>query len=164
MQQMWNTLQLADSKEVFKFKVDKEEVTFLLDDHCTMLKLPQATANNHVELVEAPELGTMIKFLNILFHALMNPSTKNPVIPYPCFTKLITDYILTTHHDITKRSNESHHLVAHDDVVQCIFASGKSKGRGIGIPNYLLTTEIMQTNAYKVYVAEFNLDVPMTQS
>ncbi|GKC54868.1 hypothetical protein Tco_1077613 [Tanacetum coccineum] len=133
MQQMWNTLQLAESKEVFKFKVDKVEVTFLLNDHRTMLKLPQATANNHVEFVEAPELGTMIKFLNILGHAviihyaamiweglhyqLMNPLTKNPVIPYP------------THPDIPKRSNESHHLVAHDDVVQSIFASGKSKGR-----------------------------------
>ncbi|GKB82003.1 hypothetical protein Tco_0948898 [Tanacetum coccineum] len=31
-----------------------------------LLKLPQATANNHAEFVEALELGTMIKFLNIL--------------------------------------------------------------------------------------------------
>ncbi|GKC12476.1 hypothetical protein Tco_1009258 [Tanacetum coccineum] len=68
---MWNTLQLADSKEEFKFIIDEEEVTFSMNDLRIMLKLPQATANNHVEFVEAPEFGTMIKFLNILGHALV---------------------------------------------------------------------------------------------
>ncbi|GJT24979.1 hypothetical protein Tco_1026471 [Tanacetum coccineum] len=53
---MWNTLKLADYEDVFKFMVDKEEVTFSLNDLRTVLNLPQATANNHAEFVEALEL------------------------------------------------------------------------------------------------------------
>ncbi|GJX16403.1 hypothetical protein Tco_0217235 [Tanacetum coccineum] len=87
----------------------------------------------------------------------MNPSTKNPVVLYPRFTKLIIDHILTTHHDILKRLNEPNHLAAHDDVVHSIFAYGNSKGQGMGIPNYLLIAKFMQTEAYKVYVADFML-------
>ncbi|GKD42094.1 hypothetical protein Tco_1266739 [Tanacetum coccineum] len=68
MQQMWNTLQLANSKEEFKSIIDEEEVTFLLNDLRIVLKLTQATDNDHAEFVEAPDLGTMIKFLNILGH------------------------------------------------------------------------------------------------
>ncbi|GJS94805.1 hypothetical protein Tco_0801773 [Tanacetum coccineum] len=147
MQQMWNTLQLADSKDKLKFTIDEEEVTFLMNDLRTILQLPQATDNDHVEFVDAPELGTLIKFLNILGHGifyaiinnvhvdyaaliwkglhyqLINPLTKNLVVPYPHFTKLTIDYILTTHHGISKRLIEPHQLVANDDVVQSIFAS-----------------------------------------
>ncbi|GKF33389.1 hypothetical protein Tco_0106589, partial [Tanacetum coccineum] len=69
-----------------------------------------------------------------LHYQLMNPSTKNPVIPYP------------THPDIPKRSNESHHLVAHDDVVQSIFASGKSKGRDVKMTQYYRIDSTQGTN------------------
>ncbi|GJR92377.1 hypothetical protein Tco_0264551, partial [Tanacetum coccineum] len=61
----------------------------------------------------------------------VTPTTKNSVVPYPHFTKLIIDYILTTHLDIPKRLNELHHLVAHDDVVQSIFASENYKRRDV---------------------------------
>ncbi|GKD69617.1 hypothetical protein Tco_1323707 [Tanacetum coccineum] len=57
------------------------------------------------------------------------------MVPYPRFTKLIIDHILTTYPDIPKILNEPNHLVV----------------------------EVMQTNAYKVYAADFNLVVPMTQ-
>ncbi|GKA86924.1 hypothetical protein Tco_0808635 [Tanacetum coccineum] len=57
------------------------------------------------------------------------------MVPYPRFTKLIIDHIFTTYPDIPKILNEPNHLVA----------------------------EVMQTNAYKVYAADFNLVVPMTQ-
>nr|GFC70690.1 hypothetical protein [Tanacetum cinerariifolium] len=87
MQQMWNTLQVADSKDTFKFTMDQEEVTFLVNDLRTMVNLPQVTDNDHVEFVEPPEFSTIVKFLNIIGHEdglhyqLMNPSTKNPVLP-----------------------------------------------------------------------------------
>ncbi|GJU39073.1 hypothetical protein Tco_1192030 [Tanacetum coccineum] len=137
MQQMWNTLQLADSKEEFKFTIDEEEVTFLMNDLRTVLKLPQATANNHAEFVEAPEFETMIKIMGIdqpplaimqMLYCIINNVHVDYVallweglyfqlVPYMHFTKLIIDHILTTHHDIPKRLNEPHYLVAHDDVV-----------------------------------------------
>ncbi|GJT72213.1 hypothetical protein Tco_1031499 [Tanacetum coccineum] len=55
----------------FQFTINEEEVTFTLHDLRTVFKLPQATANNHVEFMEAPEIGTMIKFFNILGHAVV---------------------------------------------------------------------------------------------
>ncbi|GJX38379.1 hypothetical protein Tco_0251682 [Tanacetum coccineum] len=61
---------IGEILQQFKFTIDEEEVTFSLNDLCIMLKLPQATANNHVGFVEAPDLGTMIKFLIILGHVV----------------------------------------------------------------------------------------------
>ncbi|GKA13101.1 hypothetical protein Tco_0692647 [Tanacetum coccineum] len=47
---------------------NKEEVTFWLDELQTVLKLPQATANNNAELVEPSESSVMIEFLDIIGH------------------------------------------------------------------------------------------------
>ncbi|GJR94766.1 hypothetical protein Tco_0266940 [Tanacetum coccineum] len=63
---------MADSKEVFKFMVDEEEVTFSLDKLRTMLKLPQATGHNNADFVEPPELSVMIEFLDISGHTRVN--------------------------------------------------------------------------------------------
>ncbi|GJY55111.1 hypothetical protein Tco_0446775 [Tanacetum coccineum] len=94
----------------------------------------------------------------------MNPSTTKPVVLYPRYTKLIIDYILTKHHDIPKRANEPHHTIASDDYVKYIFATEKIKVRGMGIHVVLLNEDIMETNAYKMYDANFKkVVVPMTQ-
>ncbi|GJR55146.1 hypothetical protein Tco_1405667 [Tanacetum coccineum] len=136
-----------------------------------MLKLPQTTANNLVEFVEAPELGTMIKFLNILGHSVAirlagQSYIKDLPQPWSSFSTNesfdkefggslpISDHILTTHPNIPKRLNEPHHLVAHDDVVHSISAFENSKGRGMGISNYMLIAEIMQINAYKQHLLD----------
>nr|GEU38264.1 hypothetical protein [Tanacetum cinerariifolium] len=204
---IWHTLQLDDSKDKFKFIIDQEEVTFSVDDFYTVLKLPQATDNDHAEFMEPPEFSTIVEFMNIhvlsrcltlrptgiyqppltilkifyviinnthvdyvpliwdnLHYQLMNPSTTKPAASYPKYTKLIIHHILTKHHDIYKRANEPHHSITNDDYVKSIFATRNTKARGMGIPAMLLTEEIMQTNVYKVYDAEFKkIDVPMTQ-
>ncbi|GKE32740.1 hypothetical protein Tco_1452062, partial [Tanacetum coccineum] len=86
------------------------------------------------------------------------------LIPYPRFTKIIVDHILTENPDIPKRLNESYHKVKHDDVVKSIFNSKKNKGLGMKISEWMLTEEMKQTNHYKLYAAEFGLDVPMTHA
>ncbi|GJZ69198.1 hypothetical protein Tco_0632748 [Tanacetum coccineum] len=91
----------------------------------------------------------------------MHPTT---LIPYPRFTKIIIDHILTEHLDIPKRLNEPYYRVENDEVVKSIFNSGKRKGLGMRIPKWLLTEEIKQTKHYKVYVGELNIEVPMTLS
>ncbi|GJV77666.1 hypothetical protein Tco_1509250 [Tanacetum coccineum] len=195
MQQMWITLKLANSKEVFRFMVDEVEVTFSLLELRTILRLPLATAKNNVEFVEPLELSVMLEFLDIISHttqihltgqfytknlpqpwqtlvkilircintretnidqppfhmmqmfyyivnnvhvdyaaliweglhySLMHPSTS---VPYSRFIKLILDSILTTYPDIPKRTNELHHYVANDEMVQSIFNFGKKKIR-----------------------------------
>nr|GEU29374.1 hypothetical protein [Tanacetum cinerariifolium] len=62
--QMWHTLKMDDSKDKFKFLLDEEEVTFSLNDLQTLFQLPQATDNNHADIVEPFELPTMLAFLN----------------------------------------------------------------------------------------------------
>ncbi|GJY76163.1 retrotransposon ORF1 [Tanacetum coccineum] len=66
MQQLWYTLQLADSKESFTFKLDTQYVEFTLDNFRTLLNLPQATDNNKEGFVELPELLTICEFLQII--------------------------------------------------------------------------------------------------
>ncbi|GJY28312.1 reverse transcriptase domain-containing protein [Tanacetum coccineum] len=101
----------------------KYQITFSLNDLRIVLKLPQATDNDHAEFVEDPELGTMIKFLNILGMSS-----------------------LSAHESFDQESG------------------GNSKGRGMGIPDYLLAKVIMQTKGYRLYAADFKLVVPMMQS
>ncbi|GJT42667.1 integrase, catalytic region, zinc finger, CCHC-type containing protein [Tanacetum coccineum] len=161
MQQMWHTLKLVDSKDKFKFMVDEEEVMFLINDLRTLFQLPQATDNNHVDFVEPPKLPKMLEFLNEIdyvallwegLHYQLMHSTTN--VPYPRFTKIIIDHILTMHPEILKRTTEPYHRVENDEVVKSIFNYGKIKRRGMRIPNWLLIEEIKQTNAYKKLVAD----------
>ncbi|GKD88660.1 hypothetical protein Tco_1364167 [Tanacetum coccineum] len=72
------------------------------------------------------------------------------LIPYPRFTKIIVDHILTEHPDISKRTNEPYHRVENDEDVKLIFNSRKRKGRGMMIPEWLLTEEMKQTKNYKL--------------
>ncbi|GKC07421.1 hypothetical protein Tco_0999031 [Tanacetum coccineum] len=46
-----------------------------------------------------------------LHSSLMHPTTN---IPYPRFTKIVTDHILTMHPDISKRTNEPYYIVEND--------------------------------------------------
>ncbi|GJU55247.1 hypothetical protein Tco_1228961 [Tanacetum coccineum] len=76
----------------------------------------------------------------------MHPTS---LIPYPRFIKIIVDHIITEHSDIAKRINEPYQKVENDEVVKSIFNSRKRKGRGMRIPEWLLTEEIKQTKNYK---------------
>ncbi|GJV86811.1 hypothetical protein Tco_1530749 [Tanacetum coccineum] len=84
-------------------------------------------------------------------------------IPYPSFTKIIIDHILTEHPDIPKRFNEPYHRAKNDEVVKSILNYGKRKERGMWILEWLLTKDMKQTTYYKVYATDFQTEVPMTQ-
>ncbi|GJW32462.1 hypothetical protein Tco_0052494 [Tanacetum coccineum] len=163
-------MKLADSKEVFKFMVDEEEVTFSPDELKTMLKLPQATANNNAEFVEPRELSVMIEFLNIIGHIVRirlawKFYTKDLPQPWQTLRKILMRCLTTRIRGIDQqRVNELHHYVNNDKFVQLIFNSKKIKGRGMGIREWLLTPEIMQTKAYKLYADNFKIAVLMNQS
>ncbi|GJX10055.1 hypothetical protein Tco_0199914 [Tanacetum coccineum] len=91
----------------------------------------------------------------------MHPTT---LIPYPRSTKIIVDHIHTENPDIPKRTNEPYHIVENNEVVKSIFNYEKKKGRGMRILEWLLIGEMNQTKNYKVYAADFQIEVPMTQS
>ncbi|GJW20245.1 retrovirus-related pol polyprotein from transposon TNT 1-94 [Tanacetum coccineum] len=127
MQQIGVTLKLVDSKEVFMFMVDEKEVTFSLVEtsnysSCWVVLYKESTSTMIDICKESYEMPNNKSHGFALFPYAI-------VVPYPRFTKLILDYILTTYPDILKRTNELHHYVVNDEVVQSIFDSGKVKGR-----------------------------------
>nr|GEU36447.1 retrovirus-related Pol polyprotein from transposon TNT 1-94 [Tanacetum cinerariifolium] len=96
-----------------------------------------------------------------IHYSLLHPTT---LIPYPRFTNIIVDHILTKHLDIPKRLNESYHKVENHEVVKLIFNSRKKNRRGMRIPEWLLIEEMKQTKNYKVYAANFQIVISMTRS
>ncbi|GKB16844.1 hypothetical protein Tco_0850767, partial [Tanacetum coccineum] len=70
IQQVWHTLRLDDSKEMFIFFTNTKEFTFSVDDFRRVFQLPQATDINHAGFVEPPTFTVMLPFfLNELGYA-----------------------------------------------------------------------------------------------
>ncbi|GJY85180.1 hypothetical protein Tco_0499206 [Tanacetum coccineum] len=78
-----------------------------------------------------------------LHYSLMHPTT---FVPYPRLIKLIIDYILMNYPDIPNQTNELHHYVANDEVLQSIFNSGKTKGRAVPLSQSQPTESSQGTN------------------
>ncbi|GJZ99041.1 hypothetical protein Tco_0671592 [Tanacetum coccineum] len=75
------------------------------------------------------------------------------LIPYPRFTKIIIGHYMTKNHEIPRRLHGHCHRVENDEVIKTIFNSGKNKeGKGMKIPDWMLTEEMKHTGHYKMYV------------
>ncbi|GJW38030.1 hypothetical protein Tco_0060950 [Tanacetum coccineum] len=186
MQQLWYTLQLADSKESFNFKLEQHDVEFTMDDLRTLLNLPQETDNIHVglhcakcsiDVLQQASLlsksidatlqifysiinGCHVDYVKLIWdgihYQLMNPSSKHKVVWYPRFTKLIIQHTLAKFPDIPRRTNKPQHTIDDDAVVGFIIASGNVEGKGMRISNDLLTKDIRGIASYKLYDDDFN--------
>nr|GEV70698.1 hypothetical protein [Tanacetum cinerariifolium] len=73
---------------------------------------------------------------------VMNPYSKNKVVSFPRFTKLIIHHTLAKFPYLPRRSNEPHHIFEDDRVVGFTLASANVEAKGIRIPDDLLTEEI----------------------
>ncbi|GJS87359.1 hypothetical protein Tco_0769995 [Tanacetum coccineum] len=93
-----------------------------------------------------------------LHYSLMNPTR---LIPYPRFTKIIVDHFMTKNSKIPKRLHKHYHRVENDKIVKSIFNSGKNKeGKGIWIPDWMLTVKMKQTNHYQLTLSASRLPNP----
>ncbi|GKC22125.1 retrovirus-related pol polyprotein from transposon TNT 1-94 [Tanacetum coccineum] len=85
--------------------------------------------------------------------------------PYPRFTKLIVSHYMTEFPQISKRAHDKYHNLEDDEMVKSIFNSGKNKaGVGMKILSWMITDDMKLTKNYRMYVAVFRVDIPMTQS
>nr|GEV70742.1 Gag-Pol polyprotein [Tanacetum cinerariifolium] len=133
--QFWHTLKEDNSKYRLKFMLDRKELTLNLDDFRIIFQLPQATNNNHEHFVATRKFSKIVPFyINGLHYSLEHPST---LIPYPRFTNLIVSHYTTAFPEISRRARDKYHNL--DD-------------------------DMMLTENYRMYVAMFGVDVPMTQS
>ncbi|GKD18793.1 hypothetical protein Tco_1207951 [Tanacetum coccineum] len=108
MYQFWHTLQEDGSRYQFRFSLGTKELTMNVADFRRIFQLPQATDNNHVGFVDAPTFDT----------------------------KIIIDYYMTEHLNISRRVHDNYHRVKNDDLVKNIFNSGKNKDEaGMKIPD-----------------------------
>ncbi|GKC72763.1 hypothetical protein Tco_1118646 [Tanacetum coccineum] len=81
---------------------------------------------------------------------------KADTIPFPRYTKLIINHILSIKQDIPKRANEPVHSPGEDDpITQIYIGCSSTKVKGMRIPEVLLNDVIRETTAYKVYDADF---------
>nr|GEV14773.1 retrovirus-related Pol polyprotein from transposon TNT 1-94 [Tanacetum cinerariifolium] len=68
-------------------------------------------------------------FWDGLHYQLMNPSSKNKVVPYPCFTRLIIQHALARFPNILRCSNKPQQTVEDDGVVGFMLATGNVKAK-----------------------------------
>ncbi|GJZ40752.1 hypothetical protein Tco_0587638 [Tanacetum coccineum] len=186
------TIKLVYSKYIIRFQIDQQGVDFALDTFGTVLRLPQATTNRDVSFVEALDFHVLVPFMisigydDILRYItdfkvknlpqpwktlfkIINRCTTTKIIgellPYPRYAKLIINHILSISQDIPKRTNEPLHTPGEDNPITQIKIDFRcTKEKGVKIPKVLLNEVIKQTEAYKVYVEQFEgVEVPMIQ-
>ncbi|GJT78587.1 hypothetical protein Tco_1045312 [Tanacetum coccineum] len=94
-----------------------------------------------------------------------HPRHKADTIPFPRYTKLIINHILSIKQGIPKRANELVHTPGEDDsIIQIKIGCSSTKVKGMRIPEVLLNDVIRETTAYKVYDADFrSVEVPTIQ-
>ncbi|GJX18468.1 hypothetical protein Tco_0221145 [Tanacetum coccineum] len=93
-------------------------------------------------------------YLDGIYYSYSHPTR---LIPYPRFTKIIIDYYMTENPEIPRRLHEHYHRVENDEVIKKIFNSGKNKeGKGMKIPDWMLTKEMKQTAHYKITPGTLN--------
>ncbi|GJY45727.1 UBN2 domain-containing protein [Tanacetum coccineum] len=150
MQQLWYTLQRADSKESFTFKLDTQYVEFTLVDFRTLLNLPQATDNNKEGFVEPSELLTIYEFLQIIgdavkVQALDQASLATLQIFYSIINTMPSSYGMFP--DIPRCTNEPSHTIEDNVVVGFMITSGNVEAKGMRIPDELFNTIITSLKA-----------------
>ncbi|GKD31778.1 hypothetical protein Tco_1242556 [Tanacetum coccineum] len=92
---------------------------------------------------------------DIIFQTV-HPRRKADTIPFPRYTKLIINHILSIKQDIPKRANEPVHTPGEDDpIISIRIGCSSTKVKGMRIPEVLLNDVIRETTAYKVYDADF---------
>ncbi|GJY69086.1 hypothetical protein Tco_0472068 [Tanacetum coccineum] len=164
--QFWHTLKEDGSKYKLSFVLDRKEITITLDDFRTIFHLPQATENNHDHFVPASTSLEMVPFYinNLGFTLELSSPSNFKTIDHADAILLLSHY-MTAFPEISRRARDKYHNLEDDDMVKSIFNSGKHKDRiGIKILSWMLTDEMNLTDNYRMYVAEFGVDVPTTQS
>nr|GEU93538.1 hypothetical protein [Tanacetum cinerariifolium] len=72
---------------------------------------------------------------------------------------------MTAFLEISRRPRDKYHNLEDDETIKSKFNSRKNKdGVGMKILSWMITEELKLTKHYRMYVAVFRVDVPMTQS
>ncbi|GJX58143.1 retrovirus-related pol polyprotein from transposon TNT 1-94 [Tanacetum coccineum] len=135
--------EVPDTKDTIIFKLDTQEIVYIVDVFLDTLKLPLETPTNpfiapvNIEIIES--------FMN----------KKKDVIQYPCFTKLIIADLMKKYPSISLRLKEDYHFIKDDISLVSVYTMGNVIVRGMLILDAFLTNEVHATNDYKEYETMF---------
>ncbi|GJS77285.1 integrase, catalytic region, zinc finger, CCHC-type containing protein [Tanacetum coccineum] len=135
LQQFWKTVgKVPNTKDTIRFRLDTQEIVYIVDMFRATLKLPLETPDNPF------------------------------IAPYPHFTKLIIADLMTKFTSISPRLKEDYHSIKDDIPLVSVYTTGNVTVRGMLIPDAFLTEEIRATDDYKEYEMVFvRVDVLMKQ-
>ncbi|GKD00187.1 hypothetical protein Tco_1170461, partial [Tanacetum coccineum] len=189
LQQFWQTVhKVPNTKDTIRFKLDTQEITYIVDMFQAILKLPVETPDNPfvapvtIEIIEsfmnkvgyqgvvdkvsafytknlAQPWQTMFKW-----DFMNNVFQKKEAIQYPRYIKLIIADLMKKFLDIPQRVNEDYHSIQDDTPLVSVYTTRNVLVRGMLIPDVFLTKEIRVNDDFKEYETVFiGVDVLIDQ-
>nr|GEW09060.1 hypothetical protein [Tanacetum cinerariifolium] len=160
LQQFWQIVhKVHDTKDTIRFKLDTQEITYIVDMFRATLKLPVETPDN--PFVAPVTIEIIESFMNRVGYQVV---VDNDYIQYPCFTKLIIDDLMKKYETIPLRIKEDYHSIKDDIPLVSVYSLENVLFQGMQILDAFLTKEIRATDDYKEYETMFfGVDVTMNQ-
>ncbi|GJU77433.1 hypothetical protein Tco_1274503 [Tanacetum coccineum] len=90
-----------------------------------------------------------------------NKSTKQERLPYPRFTKLIFQHLLSDNENLNKQSKSTPHKISEEELVEKLMfvAKGEPKGKPafrMPILEVMMSREVKESDAYLYYLAKYS--------
>ncbi|GJS93128.1 hypothetical protein Tco_0800096, partial [Tanacetum coccineum] len=180
LQQFWKTVsEVPDTKDTIKFKLDTQEIIYVVDMFCDTFHLPMETPDNtfiapvDIEIIQSfmqrvGYQGVVDKVSAFYMKCLAQPwqtmFKKKDVIQYPCFTKHVIADLMKKYPSISAKLEEDYHSIKDDILLVSVYTMGNVTVLGMLILDAFLTDEIRATGDYKEYEMVFvGVVVPMNQ-
>ncbi|GKD02413.1 hypothetical protein Tco_1177387 [Tanacetum coccineum] len=155
---------VPDTKDTIKFKLDSQEITYIVDMFHDTLKLLVETPDNpfiapvNIKVIESfmqtvGYQGFVDKVSTFYTKFLAQPW--QTMFKYPRFTKLIIADLMKKFPSIPQRLDEDYHSIKDDIPLVSVYSTGNVLFRGILIPDAFLTDEIHATYDFKEYEMVF---------
>ncbi|GJT87585.1 hypothetical protein Tco_1069302 [Tanacetum coccineum] len=170
LQQFWRTVcKVPDTKDTIRFKLDTQEITYMVNMFCDTLKLPVETRDN--PFITPVTIRTIESFMQMVGYQgvvdkdfMNNVFQKKDVIQYPRFTKFIIADLMKKYLSIPQRHDEDYHSIKDDIPLVSVYSTGNVLFQGMRISDAFFTKEIRATDDYKEYETVFFwVEVPMNQ-
>ncbi|GJS85199.1 hypothetical protein Tco_0751740 [Tanacetum coccineum] len=160
LQQLWQTVhKVPNTRDTIRFKLDTQEITYIMDMFRAILKLLVETLDN--PFVAPITIKTIKSFMNkVGYQGVVDKfsafCTKNLAQPWQTMFKKFPK--------IPQRVDEDYYSIKDDTLLVSVYTIGNVLVRGILIPDAFLTEEIHATGDFKKYDTVFvRVDVLMNQ-
>ncbi|GJR55809.1 hypothetical protein Tco_1406330 [Tanacetum coccineum] len=168
LQQFWQIVhKVPNTKDTIRFKLDTQEITYIMDMFRAILKLPVETLDN--PFVTPITIEIIESFMNKVGYQGVDDKVsviymKKLAQPWQTMFKLIVADFIKKFPNIPQRVDEDYHFIKDDTPLVSVYTNGNVLVRGMLISDTFLTEEICDTDDFKEYETVFvGVDVLMNQ-